>query len=66
MWCHRVVGGVMHAPGDRLVGLQPEMTDKNFILVQNSVSEDEGTKGETEVYHRGAMGYPANRVTAEG
>ena len=41
------------------------MTDKNFILIQNDVSEDEGQKMRG-VYHSGERGYPANRVTAEG
>jgi hypothetical protein len=42
----------MHSLGDRLVRLQPELTDKNFILIQNNVSEDEGQKVRG-VYHSG-------------
>jgi hypothetical protein len=55
----------MHGLGDRLVRLQPKLADKNFILVQNCVSEDKGEKVRG-LYHSGERGYPANRVTAEG
>ena len=41
------------------------MANKNFILVQKDVSEDKENRV-TRVYHSGEVGYPANRVTAEG
>jgi hypothetical protein len=43
----------MHSLGDRLIRLQPEMTDKNFILIQNDVSEDEGQKMRGSISQRG-------------
>jgi len=43
----------MHSLGDRLIRLQPEMTDQNFILIQNSVSEDEEPMMRGSISQRG-------------
>jgi hypothetical protein len=45
----------MHGLGDRLVRLQPEMTDKNFILIQKDVSEDEGQKVRESISQAGRL-----------